>query len=214
MAEKQIPLNAVPVLHALARCHGPASFADIKEKAGLSQATINRILNQLCDFGYAVKVGHGQYMAGPELVDMGLEITRNQIVPGFRSLLSSLKRRTQLNAELYIITPSGPIYLTHSPRKGEASLPFQFGHLITNRTAHPAARFYLAIHKAEQTDGYKENFILDRGGQWPELFRAASMVPDSNYCLALSGMLMHVGEERHDELKEALHRAGGEIELP
>jgi len=214
MAEKQIPLNAIPVLHALARSHGAASFADIKERTGLSQATVNRILNQLCEFDYAIKIGHGQYTAGPELLDLGLEVARNQILPRFDSTLRALRRKTQLNAELYVITPIGPVFLTHSPAKNEAVIPFRFGKMIGNRDAHPAALFYLSIHKGQHPEGCQENFIVDRGGQWPELFRAASMVRNSHYCLALSGLLMNVGEERHAELKEALHKSGAEMELP
>lgn len=214
MGENQIPLNAIPVLHALARFSGSISFADIKEETQLSQATVNRILNQLCEFGYAIKMGHGQYAAGPQLVDLGLEVTRNQLVPRFRSALSSLKRKTQLNAELYVITPKGPIYLTHASAPGEAGLPFQFGKLIGNRDAHPAALFYLAIHEGQKHDGLKDNFIVDRGGQWPELFRGAAMVRDSKYCLALSGMLSNVDLDRQPELRDALHEAGKEIELP
>ncbi len=210
----KISLNAVPVLHALARSHGPAAFAELRDATGLAQATLNRILKQLCDFGYAVKVGHGQYLAGPELVDMGVSITRNHVVPAFKNQLAALKRRTRLNAELYVITPNGPVYLTHSPARGEEALPFQFGHVIRNRSNHPAALFYLAMQKGQKPDGYRENFIVDRGGQWPELFRAAAMIPGSNYCLALSGMLTSVAEERHAELKEALHAAGRDIELP
>jgi len=214
MAEKQIPLNAIPVLHALARSHGSVSFADIRDTTGLSQATVNRILNQFCQFGYAVKVGHGQYTAGPELLDIGLQLTRNQMLPRFESTLRPLRRKTQLNAELYVITPSGPVFLTHSPAKGEAVIPFRFGKMIGNRDAHPAALFYLAIHEGQRPEGYRENFIVDRGGQWPELFRAAAMVGGSRYCLALSGLLMNVGEERHAELKDALHQAAKEMELP
>lgn len=214
MTPGQIPLNAVPVLHALARSHGAVSFAEVKERTGLAQATVNRILNQLCDFGYAVKLGHGQYTAGPELLDMGLEVTRNQMLPMFDATLRPLRRKTQLNAELYVITPNGPVFLTHSPAKNEADIPFRFGKRISNRDAHPAALFYLAIHEGHQPAGYKENFIVDRGGQWPELFRAASMVRNSCYCLALSGLLMNVGEERHAELKEALHQAAAEMKLP
>ena len=214
MGEDRIPLNAVPVLHALARCHGPAALAELREKTGLAQATLSRILSQLCKFDYALKVGHGQYLAGPELVDMGMELTRNQIVPGFKKALSRLKRRTQLNAELYMITPNGPVYLTHSAARGEAELPFRYGHLIQNRVSHPAALFYLAIHDAKKPAGYKDNFIVDRGGQWPELFRAASMIPGSIYCLALSGVLTNVDEARHVELRKALHEACVEIEMP
>ena len=44
MRGSQIPLNAVPVLHALARGHGPLAFAELKESTGLAQATLNRIL--------------------------------------------------------------------------------------------------------------------------------------------------------------------------
>lgn len=214
MASLVIPLHAVPVLHALARCQGAVSFAELKESTSLTQATLNRILKCLCEFGYAIKVGHGRYAPGAELVGMGVDLTRNQIVPAFMPTLTSLRRQTHLNAELYIITPGGPIYLAHSPARGEAGIPFRYGHVIQNRTAHPAGLFFMAIHKSQKPAGYKKNFIVDRGGQWPELFRAAAMIPGSIYCLVLSGMLINVGPERHDELKEALHRAGAEMELP
>jgi hypothetical protein len=214
MPDNQIPHLVVPVLHALAKSGEPVSFADLKEQTGIAQASLSRMLNNLCSYGYAMKASHGQYMAGPELLDMGISITRNRIVPELKKQLIGLKRKTQLNAEIYIITQNGPVYLTHSPAKGEEPLPFRFGHLISNRTDHPAALFFLAMHGGAKPAGCKENFIVDRGGQWPELFRAASMVNGSNYCLALSGMIASVGEDRYPELKEALHEAGKEIELP
>jgi len=214
LTEKQIPLKAVPVLHALARSRGPAGFADLKQATQLTQATLNRILNQLCEFRYAIKVGHGQYMSGPELFDMGQELTRNHVVPAFSAALADLRRRTQLNAELYMITPGGPIYLDHSAARGEASIPFRYGHVIQNRIAHPAGLFYLAMYGSEKPAGHRANFIVDRGGQWPELFRAAAMVPGRIYCLAVSGMLTNVPEERHAELKQHLHAVCGGIELP
>lgn len=214
MSDEKIPLKAVPVLHALARFHGPATLAELREETGLAQATLNRVLKSLCDFDYAIKVGHGQYLAGPDLVDLGISVTRNQLVPAFQQPLSRLRNRTHLNAELYVITPNGPVYLAQSAARGEAGLPFRFGHLVRNRTHHPAARFYLAIHAGEKPEGPRKNFIIDRGGQWPELFRAAAMIRGSHYCLAVSGMLTNVDEARHEELKEELHKACSEIELP
>lgn len=208
---KRIPRHAVAVLHALARCHGKATFAELRKETELPQATLNRLLNTFCAYGYAVKLGHGKYMAGPQLVDMGLQLTLNQIVPGFKPALRALRTETRLNAELYLIAKSGPIYLTHHAAPREAGVPFKFGHLIQNRTDHPAALFYLAIHKGETPAGSKDNFIVDRGGQWPELFRAGAMVPGSAYCIALSGMLTNVPAERHDELKAALHKTGDEL---
>lgn len=214
MADNGIPNRAVKVLHALAHCSGSASFAEIKEETGLTPATLNRILKNMCAHGYVIKTGHGQYIAGPELLEMGLEITRNQITPGFESTLRALRRQTHLNAELYLITPGGPIFLTHSPAKGEAGVPFQYGHVIANRTVHPVAMFFLSLYESQKCDGFGQNFIADRGGQWPELFRAAAMIKGSNYCLAVSGMLTNVDESRHAEIRNALHEAGAKAELP
>jgi hypothetical protein len=214
MPENIIPNHAVPVLHALARCHGPAGFAELKEMTGLTQPTLNRILKNLCLYNYAIKTGHGQYMVGAELLDMGQEITRNHVVAGFDAVLSSLQQKTHLNAELYMITPNGPVYLTHYATRGEAGIPLRFGHLIRNRKHHPASLFYLAIHESQKVEGYKENFIVDRGGQWPELFRSGAMVPKSNYCLIVSGLLANIDEDRQPELKNMLHEACQETELP
>lgn len=214
MDEIQNPLKALVVSNALARRHGPVGFAELKETTQLAQATLNRVLNNLCRYGYAIKMGHGQYLAGPKLVDMGQEIVRNQLVRGFEVPLSELKQRTKLNAELYVITPNGPVFLTHSPARDGGNIPFRFGHLIRNRDAHPAALFYLGIHKGDKAEGYRENFIVDRGGQWPELFRAAAMIPSSNFCLALSGKLINVDEDRIPELKEQLQQACREMEFP
>jgi DNA-binding IclR family transcriptional regulator len=209
-----IPLHAMPILEALSRCHGSISFAELKEETALAQATLNRILNTLCSYGYAMKIGHGKYLAGPKLVSMGMAISKNQIVPGFKPQLCALRQETQLNAELYVISAGGPVFLTHFPAPGEASVSFSYGHVVLNRTAHPAALFYLAKYKSQKVAGYKENFIADRGGQWPELFRAASMIRKSNYCLALSGMLTNVEPNHHDELRRALHAACRDVELP
>ena len=86
-------------------------------------------------------------------------------------------------------------------------MPFRYGHIIGNRVAHPAGLFYRALHEDFKPQGFKENFIVDRGNQWPELFRAASMVPGGRYCLAVSGVLATVGEERHEEIRALLAEA-------
>jgi hypothetical protein len=214
MVDNQIPNRMIRVLNALSRHNGPTSFAELKEATGLTPATLSRVLNNLCTHNYAIKTGHGHYIAGPELLEMGLEITRNQITPGFKATLSSLRQQTHLNAELYLITPGGPVYLTHAAARGEANVPFRYGHVVANRTVHPAALFFLAMHKSQKCDGSKCNFIVDRGGQWPELFRAAAMIKGSNFCLAVSGMLTNIDETRHAEIRDALHRAGDEAEIP
>ena len=205
MSDDKIPLHTVPVLDALSRSHGAASFAEIQSTTGLAKATLSRILKTLCTFGYALKCGHGQYMAGPKLVEMGEQLSRNQVIAGFMDELCQLRLATHLNAELYLIAKGGPVFFTHYAAPGEAGVSFRYGHVILNRKHHPAGRFYLALHENETMKGFRENFIVDPGGQWPELFRAAAMVPGTSYCIAVSGMLANVKDEAHQQIREALH---------
>ncbi len=201
-----MPFNAFPVIQVIARNPEEVSFSFLKENTGLAQATLNRILKTLCEYRYLIKTSHGHYSTGPKLLNLGNAIVRNQITPKFQPALINLSHVTHLNAELYLISNDGPLFLKHIPAPDEANISFGYGHVILDRKSHPASLFYLTLNKNKKVADLKENFVIDEGNQWPELFRAASMVPETKYCIAVSGMLKNVPPSTYNDLKAIMHK--------
>ena len=122
MPDNKIPINAFPVIQVIARNPEEVSFSFLKEKTQLAQATLNRVLKTLCEYRYVIKTSHGHYMTGPKLLNLGNAIVRNQITPKFEKSLINLCHVTHLNAELYLISNDGPLFLKHSPAPDEANI--------------------------------------------------------------------------------------------
>ena len=135
-------INELDVVEFLSMQSKPVSFLAIREHTGIPQATLTRVARALCDTGYAIKVSHGRYMAGPRIMALGESVNIHLIMHRFEPILTRLAEQTGLNAELYLLASSGPVFLSSVRGASEFDLHIEPGHLIRHIDVHPTGFFY------------------------------------------------------------------------
>lgn len=213
------------LLECLAAAHEPLGFAALAASAGMPTATLTRQLAKLVAFGYAEKVAHGSYRPGPRLLALGSMIVEHAAAPSYRPLLEELAQATGQNAELYALSPNGPVFLLSVPGRTEIRITLRPGYLVRSVAVHAGGLFSFARYADEvpavaeqlKTRGLsrqafrervraadRQRFYVERGQIRPELARAGVPTPDGRYCVCVSGGVSEFPASKDAQLRRAM----------
>jgi DNA-binding IclR family transcriptional regulator len=218
-------IDDLKILECLAGADEPLGFAALAAETRVPQATLTRMLNRLTQWGYAAKVAHGSYEAGPGLIALGARVMEHASALPFRALLGELAEETGQNAEVYLLTPNGPVFLQSAPGRTEIQISLRTGYLVKSVAVHPGGLFSFArypddvtavaedlkrrglsreafrsrVRKAEES-----RFYADRGQIRPELARAGVPTRDGRFCVCVSGGVSEFPAAKDDALRKRL----------
>ncbi|MBI3832589.1 MAG: helix-turn-helix domain-containing protein [Planctomycetes bacterium] len=228
-------LDDLKLLECLAEADAPLGFAALAAQTRVAPATLTRMLNRLAAWGYAAKVAHGSYEAGPGLLALGARVQEHSAALPFRALLGELADETGQNAEVYALTPNGPVFLQSAPGRSEIRITLRPGHLVKSVAVHPGGLFSFArypdgvpavaedlkrrglsraafrtrVRKAEEA-----RFYADRGQIRPELARAGVSTRDGRFCVCVSGGVSEFPAAKDEALRKKLLAALQRMEGP
>jgi hypothetical protein len=216
--------RTLKLLRILTQADYSVSLPELREKTAMANTSLNRLLNQLMKEMYVQKIRHGEYTAGPALLNLGSNVLNNSISSLYRPLIEKLSEQTGLNGELYSLSPQGPIMLFWIQGRSEFRVRMYPGFRL-QMEEHPAISFFLHRYpgntcwnrepKKILNDGTplnewldqveRDNFLFEKGHVRPELARCCAALPGGELVIGLSGLISEFNWEK-EELKELVHK--------
>jgi len=202
------------VLEALCSRRGEKTISELERETGLPRTSLNRTLRILMESGYACRIRRGIYGAGTAALSLASGIFESAFSARFVPILDRLRDRTGLNAELYSITPSGPLFIRWSGGRSMFNVRMYQGHQIrsVNNPAalpfhhrYPGSRLWGRERENCFNDGlpvedalreYTETgFYFEKGRVLPELARIIAASGNPDFCFGLSGLISEFPED-------------------
>ncbi|MHC4883920.1 MAG: helix-turn-helix domain-containing protein [Planctomycetota bacterium] len=209
------------IVEAVARESESVAVATLKRVTALPHATITRNLKTLCEEGYLRKVERGRYALGQRTLSLANSAINHGLQVDFIPLLDRLAAATGLNAELFDLAQDGPFFMAHrnggslfTPRMHPGFhlehfhnqvVAFHHLHHGLTRSMKGCRPKEKALWKRYLEEAAKDSFVYEEGNIRPELARAVIQVPDTQYCIGISG-LMSEFSLKPKGLKTLLHR--------
>ena len=136
--------KALDLLATLAASPEPQRLLGLAERTGLPKATAHRMLNLLCDTGYAVASAGGIYHAGPKLLGIAASaLSGSPERPFVRAALLDLQQRTGHSAHYVILNGETAIYID----KVEAEQAYQINTRIGQEVPLSATAYGRALQE-------------------------------------------------------------------
>lgn len=182
--------KALDLLAALAASPEPQRLLGLAERTGLAKATAHRMLNLLCDTGYAVASTGGFYHAGPKLLGIAASaLSGRPERPFVRAALLDLQQRTGHSAHYAIRNGETAIYID----KVDAEQAYQINTRIGQEVSLSATAYGRAI--LEEPD----DWVMDDDHAGSHIRSVAVPVRDGLGliigAIGISGLTFTLGEE-------------------
>ncbi len=98
--------KALDILDVIARADRPLRLTDLSQEIGLHRATIHRVIAELVDRGWVLRVGN-HYLPGAAALQLSKSATQSSLVQLAQPLMQRLSQRTSMMVNLQVLEATG-----------------------------------------------------------------------------------------------------------